>query len=91
MTFSDLVEWALIQLLDLNPHAEIDEVTKKRLTSTGIVTVLIHRVKNIRSRRSKRTAQTTEALPHEVPKLGPVPKEAVKDLGLSHYGRCVCR
>lgn len=91
MAFSDLIEWALIQLLDLNPHAEIDQVIKKRFTSTGIVTVLIQQVKNIKPHRSKWTAQTTEAIPHEVSKLDLVPKEAVKGLGLSHYGRCVCR
>lgn len=75
----------LIQIPDLNSHTELDQATIERLKSTGIITVLIHRVRNIRSRR--RSTRPAEGQPQGMSKFGRVPDKAVQDLGLSHYGR----
>ncbi|KAJ4378253.1 hypothetical protein N0V86_005953 [Didymella sp. IMI 355093] len=72
-------------VLDLNSRQELDQATLKRLKCTGVITVLIHRIKNIRNPR--RSLHSTSDKPHGITKFERVPEKAVKDLGLSHHGR----
>ena len=76
----------LTRALDLNSRRELDEATTKTLWSTGIVTILVHRVKNIRTGASGRRTRSVQA---QLSELGRVPKKAVQDLALSHHGRFV--
>lgn len=69
-----------------NSRRELDEATTKRLQSTGVVTVLVRRVKNIRTSVSGRRARSVQ---DQLSKLGRVPEKAVQDLALSHYRRFV--
>ncbi|KAH6639650.1 hypothetical protein C7974DRAFT_373858 [Boeremia exigua] len=73
-------------VLDLDSRSELDQASTERLRSAGIITVLIHRMKNARARASKRTAHPLEDRPHGISKFGRVPEKAVKELGLSHHG-----
>lgn len=77
--------------IDLDSRSELDQASTERLRSAGIITVLIHRMKNARARASKRTAHPLEDRPHGISKFGRVPEKAVKELGLSHHGRYVCQ
>lgn len=58
----------------------------ERLESTGVITVLVHRIKNLCAPR--RSTHSASDKPHGITKFG-LPEKAVKDLGLSHHGRYV--
>lgn len=59
----------------------------ERLESAGVITVLVHRIKNLCAPR-RSTHSASDKL-HGITKFGRVPEKVVKDLGLSHHGRHV--
>ncbi len=59
-------------------------MTTDRLRSTGIITILVHRVKNIESHSSRRPAKDR---PIGITKFDCMPEGVTKGFGLSHYGR----
>lgn len=81
----------LICAPDTNNDQELDQATTDRLRSSCVITVLVHRIKNIRARAVRRTTRAAGDQAHGISKLGRVPEKVVKDLGLSHHGRFAVR
>jgi hypothetical protein len=72
---------------DKDSNRKLDNTTVDKLGKVGTITVLLHRIKNIRWPRAMRFVQPKQAdIPHSVSKFGAVPERNVQALGLSHHG-----
>lgn len=58
---------------------------REKLKSTGAITILVHRIKNLVARRASTRYASNK--PHGITQFGRVPEKVVKDLGLSYHGR----
>ena len=67
----------------------MDTLTEDKLNKAGTITVLFHRIKNIkRLRASKRLAASRHNITHGLTKFDKLPEKTVERLGLSHYVGC---
>jgi hypothetical protein len=68
-------------------HGEkLDEATSNILSKAGAITVLLHRIKNIKWPRRARNATAEKAnIPHGVSGFNTVPEKCMQKLGLSHH------
>jgi hypothetical protein len=75
-------------LAERDNQRKLDQATTDKLSKTKTITVILHRIKNIRWPRKSRAPIVHEpaAVPHGVSKLGTIPEKAVQKLGLSHHG-----
>jgi hypothetical protein len=74
-------------MIEEDSARELDKATDDRLKKTGTITVLFHRVKNIRwPRAAGKKAPEKCDISHGVSKFGKVPEKSLKALGLSHHG-----
>ncbi|KAH3956417.1 hypothetical protein HBI70_068090 [Parastagonospora nodorum] len=73
-------------VLDQRNNRELDQVTADRLSKAGTITVLIHRIKNMRWPRARASKVEASDIAHGVAKFGVMPANKVNALGLTHHG-----
>ncbi|KAH4957629.1 hypothetical protein HBH77_120090 [Parastagonospora nodorum] len=73
-------------VLDQRNNRELDQVTADRLSKAGTITVLIHRIKNIKWPRARASKVKASDIAHGVAKFGAMPANKVNALGLTHHG-----
>ena len=66
---------------DENSAKKLDKVTDDRLKQTGIITVIIHRIKNLHWPSKNTRLNRQNNIPHNVQDFESVPKKAIESLG----------
>ncbi|EAT87833.2 hypothetical protein SNOG_05442 [Parastagonospora nodorum SN15] len=68
-----LVSMLIVPILDQRNNRELDQVTADRLSKAGTITVLIHRIKNMRWPRARASKVEASDIAHGVAKFGVMP------------------